>query len=68
MKTKRVQLKTFKEYLICDECQTVMEQMIGVLSRENIYVCPNCGHRVNTSEQFPRIIHEPIARVGNVEK
>lgn len=68
MKTKKIQMRVFQEFLLCEKCQMVMEQMTGVLSRDNIYVCPNCGHRETTSEQYPRIIYEPVVKVGNFEK
>jgi DNA-directed RNA polymerase subunit RPC12/RpoP len=68
MKTKKIQMRVFEEHLVCEKCQMVMEQMTGILSRENVYVCPNCGHRISTPEKFPRIVYEPITKVNINEK
>lgn len=68
MKTKKIQMRVYEEYLVCEKCQMIMEQVTGILSRENVYVCPNCGHRVSTVEKFPRITYEPITKVANNEK
>lgn len=60
MKTKKIQMRVFEEYLICEKCQMIMEQVTGILSRENVYVCPNCKNRITTNEKYPRIVYEPF--------
>lgn len=67
MKTKKIQMRVYEEHLICDHCQMIMEQLTGILSRENVYVCPNCGHRVSTIEKYPKIVYEPIVK-GNINE
>lgn len=68
MKTKKIQMRVFEEHLLCDKCQMVMEQLTGILSRENVYVCPSCGYKISTIEKFPKIVYEPILKSVSVEK
>lgn len=55
-------MKTFEEYLICEDCGMIMELLTGLLSRENVYECPNCGKRISTIEKYPRIVYEPVVK------
>lgn len=63
MKTKKIQMRVYEEHLLCDKCGMIMEQVTGILSRENVYICPNCQHRISTTEKYPRIVYEPITKV-----
>lgn len=68
MKTKKIQMRVYEEHLLCEECGMIMEPVTGILSRDNVYICPNCGYRISTTEKYPRFIYEPISKVIINEK
>ncbi len=60
---RRIEVKTYRERLICSKCDTEMEfEGIALMSNPAQYPfrCPMCQKTLRTTVIYPRIIHEEI--------
>lgn len=69
MKTKKVLLRVFDEYAVCEDCNVVLEYNPNIMERGKIfYTCPNCGKHYGTTEKYPRRVYETVGQPPKATK
>lgn len=58
---KKVEVKCYRERLICDKCGEEMYWQVGEVNQSNppkyLHYC-ECGHEVTEKEVYPRVYYE----------
>lgn len=60
---KEEKMAVYQERLYCDKCGTEMCFSGGVLLTNPLqfpHVCPKCGFKITTEEQYPKLKYIPI--------
>lgn len=69
MKTKKVLLRVFDEYAVCDDCNEILFEDNSILQRGKVtYTCPKCRKHYYLDERYPKRLFEKVGQTAPLTK